>query len=76
MLHLVANSCTKLNFFFRLSIDYCVELKEVCFANWDEHYTEDSIDYLANNLNTKMEKLSLAGQRFVRDQHIKLILSR
>ena len=35
-------------------IDYCTELKEVCFANWDEHYTEDCIDYLANNLTTKV----------------------
>ena len=35
-------------------IDYCIELKEVCFANWDEHYTEDCIDYLANNLTTKV----------------------
>ena len=57
-------------------VDKCSELKEVCFANWDEHYSEDSIDYLANNLTTEIEKLSLAGQRFVRDYHIKIILSR
>ena len=54
----------------------CSELTEVCFANWDEHYSEESIDFLAYNLTPKIEKLSLAGQRFVRDDHVEALVCR
>ena len=68
--------CEGLDYAIQHTVTHCTELTEVCFANWDEHYSEDSIDFLANNLTSKIEKLSLAGQKFVRDKNVESLVCR
>ena len=45
------------------------------YPNDEDVLSEESINYLANNLSEKVEKLNLGYQRFVKDEHVmKLIL--
>ena len=45
------------------------------YCNDEDVLSEESINYLANNLTEKVEKLNLGYQRFVKDEHVvKLIL--
>jgi hypothetical protein len=66
------------------------ELKEVTFHSYryakvrfyevflceDYVFSEESINYLANNISEKVEKLDLGYQRFVKDAHVKKLIPR
>lgn len=66
----------------KLIIKKCVELKELNLAGvmiWSEianvHYDNYFADYLAKNLTTKIEKLSIVFMNF-RDENVKTLVSR
>ena len=51
-----------------LIIDSFTQLKEVNFRDTD--LSEESLDYVCNNLSETIEKLGLGGQGNLRDKHI------
>ena len=46
------------------------------YPNDEDVLSEESINYLANNLSEKVEKLSLGYQRFVKDEHVMKLIPR
>ena len=46
------------------------------YPNDEDVLSEESINYLANNLSEKVEKLSLGYQRFVKDEHVVKLIAR
>ena len=46
------------------------------YRNDEDVLSEESINYLANNLSEKVEKLSLGYQRFVKDEHVMKLITR
>lgn len=46
------------------------------YRNDEDVLSEESINYLANNLTENVEKLSLGYQRFVKDEHIMKLIPR
>ena len=46
------------------------------YRNDEDVLSEESINYLANNLSEKVEKLSLGYQRFVKDEHVMKLIRR
>ena len=56
-------------------VDSCVELTEVNFGGTMMSGT-DRINYIVNKLTPKVEKLSLRNLTYLRDGHIKTLVSR
>ena len=54
-------------------VKHCTELREF---NADIMLNEKAMDYLANNLTPKVEKLSLQFARCLEDEHLRVLLSR
>ena len=73
---------TKLNFeSIQFIINNCNELTEInisrnCYDNPDEVLSEESINYLANNISEKVAKLNLGDQIFVTDEHVMKLIPR
>ena len=66
---------------FQFIINNCNELTELNLKTLnrydvDDVLSEESINYLANNLNEKVLKLNLGYQRFVKDDHITKLIPR
>ena len=66
---------------FQFIINNCNELTELNLKTLnrydvDDVLSEESINYLANNLNEKVLKLNLGYQRFVNDDHITKLIPR
>ena len=62
-------------------VTLCLELRELNINAWGfawEHdwLCEDSIDFLCENLTTKIEKLNVCGQRNFGDEHLKVLVER
>ena len=51
----------------------CVELKEINFA--DTMLSQDSVNFLVQNLTSKIEKVNLSGLEIM-DEHIELLLNK
>ena len=74
----------------QIIINHLNELKEVTFHSYryakvrfyevflceDYVFSEESINYLANNISEKVEKLNLGYQRFVEDEHVMKLIPR
>ena len=60
--------------FYKVIIDDFTELKELNL--FDTDLSIQSVDYLVNNITTKIEKLSLRSLYFVRDRHVKTLVKR
>ena len=73
---------TKLDFeSIQFIVNNCTELTEIhisrnCHQEPDEELSEESINYLANNLTEKVVKLNLGNQIFVRDEHVMKLIPR
>ena len=59
---------------YQAIIDDFTELKELNL--FDTDLSIQSVDYLVNNITTKIEKLSLRSLYFVRDRHVKTLVKR
>ena len=57
-----------------LIIDNFTQLKEV--NSRDTDLSEESLDYVCNNLSETIEKLGLSGQGNLRDKHISALTKR
>ena len=62
-------------------VNNCNELTEIDisrnpYGKHDEELSEESINYLANNLTEKVVKLNLGNQIFVRDEHVMKLIRR
>jgi hypothetical protein len=58
----------------QLLIDSCSQLREVNFGN--TYLSEESLDYVCNNLSEKIVKLGLCNQDKLMDKHITALVNR
>ena len=69
------SGCGRLHFYsIQKIINNCNHLKNVDF--FDTHLSEDSIEFLANNLTSKVEKLNLGCLTNMTDDHVKTLVRR
>ena len=59
---------------YQAIIDDLTELKELNL--FDTDLSIQTVDYLVNNITTKIEKLSLRSLYYVRDRHVKTLVKR
>ena len=52
----------------------CVALKEINLRKTE--LSEDSVNFLVNNMTTTIEKLNLEELKFLKDEHIKTLVKR